>query len=215
MASQLDMTHSLATDMSSWGSQSAVSPQETDLFGNQETTYMNTEFQQQWAYFLNHPELKQAILMKAIYTVGKGYTCENAKDKVLLDLIQGRGKSSFDDILFNMEIMRYATRDSYAEIVKDEKTGMLLNLIPLNGGAMRHVYDKKGVLIADVERNSPAEEVGLQRGDIIKEIDKKEVNKPKDLQDEVRKHKEGDTVVLLIYRDNHTVFVTTKLGLLK
>lgn len=75
--------------------------------------------------------------------------------------------------------------------------------------------DKKGVLIADVQRNSPAEKAGLQRGDIIKEIDKKEINKPKELQDEVRKHKKGDTIVLLIYRNGHTLFVTTKLALLK
>ncbi len=85
--------------------------------------------------------------MKAIWNVGKGYVCKNPKDKVILSLITGRGKQSFDDILFNMEVCRRVGRDAYCEKVVDEKTGMLLNLIPINTGTMRHVYNSKGILI--------------------------------------------------------------------
>lgn len=150
MVNELNITQATATDMANWNSGKSLSevlPYDTDSFGGEgETTYMNDQFTQQWAYFNDHPELKQAIILKAIENVGKGYTCKDVGDEVKLSLITGRGKSSFSSLLYNMEIMRHACRDAYCEIIRDEKTGMLLNLVPLNGGTIRHVYDKKGML---------------------------------------------------------------------
>jgi serine protease Do len=72
--------------------------------------------------------------------------------------------------------------------------------------------DKKGVIVADVVNGSPADKAGIQRGDVIKEVDHKKISSPKELQDEVRSHKVGDKIVLLIYRDGHTQFISVKLG---
>jgi hypothetical protein len=119
---------------------------DTDSISGNETEYMNTDWSKQWGYFNECPELKSAILMKATWNVGKGYTCKNPKDEVILDLITGTGKSTFLDILFNMEVTRRLGRDAYCEVIRDEKSGMLLNLKPINTGTMKHIYDKKGIL---------------------------------------------------------------------
>ncbi len=56
----LNITHAVATDMSSWGSQSAITPSDTDMFGDQkESTYMNDLWTSQWETFQKHPEMKQ------------------------------------------------------------------------------------------------------------------------------------------------------------
>ena len=119
---------------------------DTDIVNGEETEYFNGDWTKQWGYFNEHPELKSAILMKAIWNVGKGYTCKNPRDEVILDLIIGTGKSTFLDILFNMEVTRRVGRDAYCEIIRDEKSGMLLNLKSINTGTMKHIYDKKGML---------------------------------------------------------------------
>jgi serine protease Do len=65
----------------------------------------------------------------------------------------------------------------------------------------------KGVLISEVAVNSPAQKAGLQRGDIVLEYNKKKVNEPEELNEEVMNTEIGTKVVLLVYRDGQTIFV--------
>ncbi len=58
----------------------------------------------------------------------------------------------------------------------------------------------QGVIIQSVTPNSAAEEVGLQEGDIILEVDGKPVYKPNEVQSIVFQHRAGDKVKLKIYR---------------
>jgi len=147
MASSLDIGEAVRSGMEDWTNESLPDSMDTDQVGElDETTYMNDKWQEQWGYFNTHPELKSAVLMKAIWMVGKGYTSPITKHEVILSLIRGTGKSTFRDILYNMTVVMLVGRDSYAEIIKDEKSGTLLNLKVLNTGSMRHVYDKKGMI---------------------------------------------------------------------
>ena len=52
----------------------------------------------------------------------------------------------------------------------------------------------KGVYIAKVSDSSAAEEAGLEKGDIITQIDGKEVTKMSELQEQIAQHKPGDKV---------------------
>lgn len=65
----------------------------------------------------------------------------------------------------------------------------------------------EGVLISGVAENSPAQKAGLKRGDIILEYNKKKVNNPEALKNEVMNTKIGAKVVVLVYRDGETIFV--------
>ncbi len=58
----------------------------------------------------------------------------------------------------------------------------------------------QGVIIQSVTPNSAAEEVGLQEGDIILEVDGKPVYKPNEVQSIVFQHRAGDKVKLKVYR---------------
>jgi len=116
-----------------------------DVSDSEETVYYNERALTDWGYFMRVPKLKSAILMKAVWTVGRGFTCD-VRTRVQLDLIQGNGKETFEDILFNMIVGKQVFRDSYAEIIRDEKSGTLLNLRIINPQNMRIIYDRKGMI---------------------------------------------------------------------
>jgi serine protease Do len=64
-----------------------------------------------------------------------------------------------------------------------------------------------GVMVVGVEPGSPAERAGLQRGDIIREVNRQAVQSVQDVRDALAKADSKDAVVLLIQRDQGSVFV--------
>lgn len=75
-----------------------------------------------------------------------------------------------------------------------------------------NVPDTKGALIAQVMPGSPAEKAGLQKGDVIRKIEKTRVEIPDDLVKVLERKQVGDKVVLEIMRDGNTRFVTATIG---
>lgn len=112
--------------------------------GQNETIWENSKATQQWGYFNANPDLKSAILMKATWNVGLGYTCDS-ETEVILDHISGWGKDTFQDILYNLEVNKRIFGDAYAEIIKDGD--ILINLKVLNPQKIRHIVGKDGRLI--------------------------------------------------------------------
>jgi serine protease Do len=64
-----------------------------------------------------------------------------------------------------------------------------------------------GVMVVGVEPGSPAERAGLQRGDIIREVNRQAVQSVQDVRDALAKADSQDAVVLLVQRDQGSVFV--------
>jgi len=112
--------------------------------GGKETTYINSDWAQQWGYFNAIPDLKAAITLKAMWLMGKGFTTDKIT-QARLDNIRGWGKETFYDILFNMDIISRVGGDSYAEIIRNDK-GTLVNLKVLNTGSIKIVVDSKGII---------------------------------------------------------------------
>lgn len=69
----------------------------------------------------------------------------------------------------------------------------------------------QGVLITEVEEDSPAEDASLKAGDIILSIDGESVQEPDDVWDILGEYDEGDSVKLEILRKRKTQTVTVKL----
>ena len=130
--------------------------------GQEEYYWQNNNWSEYWGYFNDEDlgELKNAFIMKSIWTVGKGYTADPAT-MVTLDHITGWGKDTFKDILFNMDLMSRLSGDAYAEIIMDDKTNTLLNLKVLDPGSIKIVVDKKGIL-------KRYEQTSKLSGDVIK-----------------------------------------------
>lgn len=70
----------------------------------------------------------------------------------------------------------------------------------------------KGVVVARVAPDSPADQAGLTHGDVIERVDGKPVSASKEVQHLVRAHKVGDSVNLLIAREGALRAMTMKIG---
>ena len=64
-----------------------------------------------------------------------------------------------------------------------------------------------GVLIANVTAGSAAEDAGMQRGDLIKEVNKKEISSVGDFNKAVKNINKGDTAAFLVRRGANTFYV--------
>ncbi len=72
--------------------------------------------------------------------------------------------------------------------------------------------EAKGVLVGDVIEDSPAEEAGIKRGDIIARVNDEEVNSPEELQDKIRDIDIGKKVNIEIMRDGKVINFIVKIG---
>ena len=75
-----------------------------------------------------------------------------------------------------------------------------------------NLTEAKGVLVGDVVKNSPAEEVGIKTGDIIKKVNNEEVNSPEELQDKIGNIEIGKKTNIEIVRNGETISFVVKIG---
>jgi len=74
-------------------------------------------------------------------------------------------------------------------------------------------YDgKNGVVVGNVVPGSPADQVGLQAGDVIVQLNHQAVNKPEDVTNAVKNMKVGQKVSLLVWRQGNLQPVDVTLG---
>lgn len=72
------------------------------------------------------------------------------------------------------------------------------------------VPEKSGVIILQVDDGSPAEEAGLQAGDIVMEVDREKITDLTQFNKKIRGYKAGDTIMFLIKRSGSSLFLTLK-----
>jgi len=68
----------------------------------------------------------------------------------------------------------------------------------------------KGVVVAGIEPGSAADEAGLQRGDVILEVNRQSVENESAYKRALKKTEKGKTVLLLVRRGENTIFMALK-----
>jgi serine protease Do len=68
----------------------------------------------------------------------------------------------------------------------------------------------KGVLIVEVHPGSPADQVGLEPADVVREVNQRPVNNISDFERALRQGKRGERILLLVQRGDNTVFFAIK-----
>ena len=72
--------------------------------------------------------------------------------------------------------------------------------------------EAKGVLVGDVIEDSPAEEAGIKRGDIIVRVNDEEVNSPEELQDKIRSIEIGEKANVEVMREGKEITFVVKIS---
>lgn len=100
------------------------------------------------------------------------------------------------------------------EITRPAVPGLGILMLPLNQDVIEYfgLNTDSGVLVYQVNRNSPAAKAGLRARDIILEVDKQPVKSPEKLKEMITSKKIGDKVTLLIWRNEGYKTITVTLG---
>lgn len=142
-------------------------------------------------------KMRQLPAIVAATTVGT-----KVKIKVIRD-----GKEN----TLNAKIERLASEEDIKddEVAKDG-LGMSVQDITPDVARRLDIDPSVGVIVTMVERGEVADLGGIRRGDIILEINRKEINDVGDFKSESGRIKKGDAALFLIYRDGNTFYRVLK-----
>jgi serine protease Do len=93
---------------------------------------------------------------------------------------------------------------------KDPEIGLRVQRITPEAARRLGLTSTKGVLVVEVQPGSPADQVGLQPADVIREVNQKPVNNVKDFERVARQGRRGDRILLLVQRGDNAVFFALK-----
>jgi len=85
--------------------------------------------------------------------------------------------------------------------------GMDVRAVTPDVARQLNLKSSEGVIVARVEENSAASEAGVQRGDIIREINRQKVRSISDYEKLTKDVKEGDRLTVLLQRGPMSLYV--------
>jgi len=93
---------------------------------------------------------------------------------------------------------------------RDAEIGLRVQRITAEGARRLGLSSTKGVIIVEVQSGSPADQVGLEPADVIREVNQRPVNNVKDFERAVRQARRGDRLLLLVQRGDNALFFAVK-----
>jgi serine protease Do len=107
---------------------------------------------------------------------------------------------------------QYDAADDQTDSSQDSapKLGLLVRALTPEEADKRHV--EAGVIVERVEGGSPAEEAGIQAGDLVEEFEHAEIQTPKDLFKAAGALKAGSAAVVRVQRGGRSLYLTLQLS---
>ncbi|MBI3195230.1 MAG: PDZ domain-containing protein [Ignavibacteriae bacterium] len=110
--------------------------------------------------------------------------------------------------------------ENNVHFIKDKKgkqgyLGVNIDDVTRKLAERKNLHTTSGAYVSSVVENSPAEDAGIEKGDVIVKYDGKEVEDSDELTSMVRKTKPGTTVDILIERDGANTTLKAEISRLK
>jgi serine protease Do len=99
-----------------------------------------------------------------------------------------------------------------ADKAERAKLGVTVENVDADTARQLNLQSATGALVTDVQSGSPAEDGGVRRGDVIREVNHKPVKNVSDLQSAIRDLKQGSTVLLSVTRQGQAFFLAFELS---
>ena len=93
---------------------------------------------------------------------------------------------------------------------RDPELGLRVQRITPEAARRLGLSSPKGVLVMEVQPGSPADQVGIEPADVIREINQRPVTNVKDFERVMRQGRRGDRILLLVQRGDNAVFFAVK-----
>lgn len=100
---------------------------------------------------------------------------------------------------------------SSPEAMPEENLGLKVDDIKPQWQAQFGLKEKTGVVVIDVASGSPADDAGIQAGDVIKEVNRRPVRNLKDYREDISKARKG-AMLFLIKRGGQTFYVSIRIS---
>jgi serine protease Do len=97
-----------------------------------------------------------------------------------------------------------------AEVQEKSKLGLTVREITPEIAKSLQLTERSGVVITEVQDSSPAADAGLKPGDVILELDHASIPNVDTFDKKIQEYKKGDIILLLVKRQNSTLFLTLK-----
>jgi serine protease Do len=101
-----------------------------------------------------------------------------------------------------------------AQVVSEARPNLGLTVREITPELARNfgLSEASGVVVVQVQNNTPAQEAGLAPGDIILEMDQVPVKDLKQFNQMIGAYKVGDTILFLVKRRGSTLYLTLKVA---
>jgi serine protease Do len=94
--------------------------------------------------------------------------------------------------------------------IKDPELGIKVQRITPEAARRLGLNSTKGVLVLEVQPGSPADSIGLEPADVIREVNQRPVNNVSDFERAMRQGRRGERILLLVQRGDNAVFFALK-----
>lgn len=92
-----------------------------------------------FGYYFNHPQVASPLNAICTWAFRQGWTCEEKKMEKILKAIDGNGKETFENIIWNHANVKLGHGDAFIEIIRNDK-GDLINLINISPERVKTVF---------------------------------------------------------------------------
>jgi len=96
-------------------------------------------------------------------------------------------------------------------VVEEEKIGLRVQNLTKEMAESLGISEPYGVIVTDVLPNSPAEDAGFQRGDVIVEVNRKNIRDVEDFKSQIEKALQKKVLLFLVKRGRATIYIALKL----
>jgi len=93
---------------------------------------------------------------------------------------------------------------------RDAELGLRVQRITPEAARRLGLSSARGVLVMEVQPGSPADQVGIEPADVIREVNQRAVTNVKEFERATRQGRRGDRILLLVQRGDNAVFFAVK-----
>jgi serine protease Do len=93
---------------------------------------------------------------------------------------------------------------------RDPELGLRVQRITPEAARRLGLSSSKGLLVVEVQPGSPADQVGIEPADVIREVNQRAVSSVKDFERATRQGRRGDRILLLVQRGDNAVFFAVR-----